>query len=191
MTDADALARDGATSESIAGVRILVDVRDDRTGSADAPRRVAAMLRAEIVRALAPAGGSVAPGYPGRLLVGPRTLPHARPGDVVWGGGLGDALERRLVAVDGVDHRGAAGPMADRAIREAGGDASLGVVGDPLLLLGDLFPSASGIAAPQRGSASSPTSTTRRSRRSRARGGSCSRRIPGAAPRRSPAARRS
>ncbi|WP_157674162.1 glycosyltransferase family 2 protein [Agrococcus carbonis] len=115
-------------------------MRDDRTGSADAPRRVAAMLRAEIVRALAPAGGSVAPGYPGRLLVGPRTLPHARPGDVVWGGGLGDALERRLVAVDGVDHRGAAGPMADRAIREAGGDASLGVVGDPLLLLGDLFP---------------------------------------------------
>ncbi|MCH1882336.1 glycosyltransferase family 2 protein [Agrococcus sp. ARC_14] len=142
MTDADGESLQGANSGSIVGVEILTGVRIDGTGRAQtAIARLAAALRAAIVEALVPPGAGNALSHTrGRLLVGAGALPEAEPGDIVWGGGLGGALEQRLVATAGVEHRGAAGPLAARAIREASGDDGIESTGDPLLMLGALFP---------------------------------------------------
>lgn len=142
MTAVDDHSLQRASSEVLGGVEILTGVPDDGTaGSRAAVAQLAARLRAAVVQALLPAdAGGALRHTRGRLLVGARTLPVAEPGDVVWGGGLGDRLEQALVATAGVEHRGAAGPLAARAIREASGDGQIEATGDPLLLFGELFP---------------------------------------------------
>ncbi|GEK80761.1 glycosyltransferase [Agrococcus baldri] len=154
MTDAGGRSPDRASSGAIAGIGILTAAPVESGPARAATAALAAALRAEVVRALAPSD-SVEPSVPhrGRLLVGPRTLPLAEPGDIVWGGGLGEALERRLVAVAGVEHRGAAGPLSARAIEEATGVPAPVATGDPLLLLPTLFPESVGAHAGATGAA--------------------------------------
>lgn len=129
--------------ESIGGVRVLAGSRSTVAPSAHAGMgELAAAMRLEIVRALAAGEEGTGAEARVRVLVGAAVLPLAEPGDVVWAGGLGADVERVLVPSAGVDHRGAAGPLAARAISDAVGDDASEPLGDPLLLLRTLFPEA-------------------------------------------------